>query len=393
MKLQQAWRSIRLPEAAALAVWASLAAAGDMATMGDEAAFLFGGAEDHARSGYSLSAEAQAGKKLFRRALFGGNERTCLTCHRLNTGTISTGQVQQAFIDDPDDPLFRALDSDDGSGYSYEQLLTHSTFVVSIPMHPNVRLADTPTADTFFVRRSTLSVNNIALDPVLMWDGRDPDLETQAQGAIEQHAEATEVPTRQELEQIAAFQVEALFSSRALRSFANGWPEPQLPPGKTGSEKRGREFFIPRPDRINCALCHSGPMLNEVSEIGRLALAPPVQAVFPAGFRFANTFVSLFNATGQPVYDWELTRPDGSVRTFSSPDPGRALITGREVDIERFKIPTLWGVRKTAPYLHDNSAATLEALMQFYDRGFRHFGGPGFTPQEQADIVAYLKLL
>ena len=343
--------------------------------------------------GCGLSRDARAGKRLFRRALFGGNGRTCLTCHLLDTGTVSTEQVREAFAIDPGGPLFRALDSDDGAGQSYEELLSHSTFTVEIPMHPNIRLADAPSADTVTVRRSTLSTNNIALDPVLMWDGRDADLETQALNAIDNHAESTEQPAEQELARIATFQEELLFSSWRLRLFANGGSPPYLPAGRTAAEKRGRAFFVPRPDRSNCATCHSGPMLNEVSEVGRAALPPPVQAVFPAGFRFANTSVSAFNSTNQPVHDWLLSRPDGTVHSFSSPDPGRALITGREVDIDRFKIPTLWGVRKTAPYLHDNSAATLDALLEFYDRSFRNFGAPGFTEQEQADIVAYLKRL
>ena len=30
-----------------------------------------------------------------------------------------------------------------------------------------------------------------------------------------------------------------------------------------------------------------------------------------------------------------------------------------------FKIPSLWGVKQTAPYFHDNSAKTLEELAAF----------------------------
>ena len=60
-----------------------------------------------------------------------------------------------------------------------------------------------------------------------------------------------------------------------------------------------------------------------------------------------------------------------------------------------YKIPSLWGVRKTAPYFHDNSAKTLEELAAFYANMFAN--NPDFpvqlTAQDEADMVAYLKLL
>jgi cytochrome c peroxidase len=60
-------------------------------------------------------------------------------------------------------------------------------------------------------------------------------------------------------------------------------------------------------------------------------------------------------------------------------------------------------VHKTAPYFHDNSAKTLEDVAAHYNLFFSFTSdpdGPGplppvlsLTPQDQADIVAYLKLL
>ena len=69
-----------------------------------------------------------------------------------------------------------------------------------------------------------------------------------------------------------------------------------------------------------------------------------------------------------------------------------------------FKTPTLWGVDRTAPYFHDNSAKTLEAVAAHYNFFFSFTSdpdGPGgpippllsLSPDDQADIVAYLKLL
>lgn len=146
-----------------------------------------------------------------------------------------------------------------------------------------------------------------------------------------------------------------------------------------------------------CAACHSGPMLNENS-----ANFP----LLPAGTRFQNILVSEFNAAGNPVRDFVFTNPDGTTTTISSPDPGRALITDKSRDrffnhVNAFKIPSLWGVRHTAPYFHDNSAKTLEEVMQHYAQFFAVVTAPPdgsppaleLTEQDQADLVAYLKLL
>jgi cytochrome c peroxidase len=73
------------------------------------------------------------------------------------------------------------------------------------------------------------------------------------------------------------------------------------------------------------------------------------------------------------------------------------LVTGDPADVNRFKQPTLWGIRNTAPYFHDNSAKTLEDVMEHYHfflrRAGARFGFTGFTEQDKADIIAFLKLL
>jgi cytochrome c peroxidase len=52
-------------------------------------------------------------------------------------------------------------------------------------------------------------------------------------------------------------------------------------------------------------------------------------------------------------------------------------------------------VKKTAPYFHDNSAKTLEEVAAFYTNLFAT--NPDFpvqlTARDQADMVAYMKLL
>ena len=78
-----------------------------------------------------------------------------------------------------------------------------------------------------------------------------------------------------------------------------------------------------------------------------------------------------------------------------SPDPGRALITSKLQDVNAFKITPLWGVKRTSAYFHDNSARRLEDVAAHYARLFAEFDPRNpilLTAQDQADIVAYLKL-
>jgi cytochrome c peroxidase len=50
-------------------------------------------------------------------------------------------------------------------------------------------------------------------------------------------------------------------------------------------------------------------------------------------------------------------------------DRGRAGVTGKPYHNGAFKTPTLREVSKTAPYMHDGSMATLEEVVEFYNRG------------------------
>src|SRR5262245_16850266 len=46
------------------------------------------------------------GQQLFERETFGGNGRTCVTCHSRKTGTVSPRDAQARFQANPNDPLF-----------------------------------------------------------------------------------------------------------------------------------------------------------------------------------------------------------------------------------------------------------------------------------------------
>ena len=44
------------------------------------------------------------------------------------------------------------------------------------------------------------------------------------------------------------------------------------------------------------------------------------------------------------------------------------MVTSVPEDTGKFKTPTLREIARTAPYMHDGSIATLEEVVEFYDR-------------------------
>jgi cytochrome c peroxidase len=341
---------------------------------------------------------------------------------------VSPEDARRRFRINRHDPLFVHDGSDDddgdgvGDGKHVTRMLTDATVLMRIPLHPNVTLKHDPGARVVTVRRGIpTTINTPALDPVLMYDGRQPDLTLQALGAITDHAQATRTVPARDLALIADFQQHAprFFSSLALFVFAHGGSAPTLPEGRTVSEKRGRTFFEDLPPDFSvtppnlkagaCAVCHSGPLLNQTNQFLPLPLPP--------GTRFQTVGVSEFNEGGNPPIDFVFRNQHvpGGIVEVSSPDPGRALITGRADDsdptnpaptfdhLNAFKISPLRGIRRTAPYFHDNSARTLEDVLRHYRTFFAVVtdpDGPGpepplidLTDQDQADIVAFMRLL
>jgi hypothetical protein len=70
-------------------------------------------------------------------------------------------------------------------------------------------------------------------------------------------------------------------------------------------------------------------------------------------------------------------------------DPGRAMISGFWRDVGRLKGPILRGLASRAPYFHNGSAASLDEVLEFYDKRFLL----GLTTQEKADLIAFLNTL
>ncbi len=93
-------------------------------------------------------------------------------------------------------------------------------------------------------------------------------------------------------------------------------------------------------------------------------------------------------------------RSHGKLSPDGFADRGRYQVTHEDADIGAFKTPTLRDVDKHAPYMHDGSLPTLEAVVDHYDKG----GTPNpwldsgiaklqLTPDEKTALVAFLKAL
>ncbi len=98
------------------------------------------------------------------------------------------------------------------------------------------------------------------------------------------------------------------------------------PNGLSDLEREGLRLFR---DSARCYICHSGDNLTD----------------------------EMFHNTGVA---WRESR-------FQ--DRGRAGVTGKASHEAAFKTPTLREIAKTAPYMHDGSIATLEEVIEYYDRG------------------------
>ena len=373
---------------------------------------LFGCAEFDTTDQGDFANEISEGAQLFNKGTFGGNGTTCADCHPGKNGgtdgggTLTPADVEALFQSDPDHPLFQHDRADVLGGDTFDRFRTHATVLIEKSLPPNVRLVGSNARSVLLARGIPTTMNTPALDPVLMADGREPNLPSQAQGAIHGHAQGGDA-TAEELDAIAAWQ-QTLFNRPNLEAFVKNGTPITMPYGTTDAEIRGRRFFIADntddPDAVGespvakCGWCHSGPMLNGASAFFAANIAP---FPMPEGFRFTTALAAQLNRSGRPVHEFEFTLPDGSTRIVKISDPGIALVNGNPNLAGFFKSPTLWGTPDTAPYFHDNSSKTIEELMDHYDTALFILSSTNprnppvidLTEQEKSDIAAYLRLL
>jgi cytochrome c peroxidase len=340
-----------------------------------------------------------------------GNGRSCATCHVPEEAFQLTPQhvearfqaLEQRRLTDPsaDDPLFRSIDANDFAD-DFTNLRNFALVRVSITLPTDatgqklVWPVNDPTATVVAVWRSTPTVWNTAFTAPYQLDGRQPTLPEQALGALFGHAEITREPHTRFLNDVAAFQ-NAQFSSPSVKllsvALATGQTPPPTDPPLNLLEQRGKELFA-----RHCAACHGGPTQTVplpilAPGIHNIHISKPVPP-FGADLPFAPSPIAprlwAFRVPGQ-------TAPV----VVPSTDPGQALLTGNIAHLNFFDIPTLYGISKTAPYFHDNSAATLEDVMRHYQLDFLMIrrvipeGAPRrpdlILDDEIDPLVAYLK--
>jgi cytochrome c peroxidase len=77
---------------------------------------------------------------------------------------------------------------------------------------------------------------------------------------------------------------------------------------------------------------------------------------------------------------------------FTSDSP-RAVVVGPERKPAPYDVPSLRGVARTAPYLHDGRAATLEEIFKRHNPQNRHGAAHKLTRSELSDLFVFLRSL
>jgi cytochrome c peroxidase len=354
----------------------------------------------------------------FFRPFPGGNGRSCATCHDPRDGfslapaTVEARwqRLQRARRLDPKatDPLFRSIDADDGKE-DFTLLRTRALFKVRVPLPSRVRLTDDPAATHVTVSRAAPPLNMLKHTAPYHQDRSAATLEAQALAAINQHMEPEVPPTSEFLESVAAFQ-RVIFSSARVRKLSaaidSGGPLPDLDPPLTALERKGKEKF----DDF-CGRCHGGPaqVINMENRIfppfdgstNPRSLNVVVSNPPPDGFPPSLVQGPAFDL---PVQRFTVDLPNGRSIVLESSDPGTVLTDVRAVEtvggnqvFNRFDVPQLRGINRTAPYFHDHRAKTLEEVVKHYQSFFffinkvRGFPLPLIADGDIAPIVAYMK--
>lgn len=264
------------------------------------------------------------------------------------------------------------------------------------------------------VRRNAPTVLNVGYHPRLFHDGREGELEAQVWGPFLAHNEMANPsighvldklrtlpdyqgaferafdgrgPTVETVGQaLASYQRSLVSANSRFDRYRYGGDETAL----TAQERQGLEVFA---GKGRCTTCHT---MGEQS------------ALF-SDFRYHNTGIGWLRGLPRPLVEVQLV--PGLQTTMTAEridsigekvpnDVGRFEITLDPDDRWAYKTPMLRNVALTAPYMHDGSLSTLEAVVDFYDRGGG--GAPHQSPlivplrlddDEKTALVAFLKTL
>jgi cytochrome c peroxidase len=174
----------------------------------------------------------------------------------------------------------------------------------------------------------------------------------------------------------------------AIFNLFSAWANSFLP--SQASIARGQTVFNTKPINITgvagindalgvasltgtCGTCHDSP------NVGNHSVSAPLNIG-------VGDLTSPLDVSYLPVITLQNNTTGAKIQTT---DPGRAMITGAWTDVGKLKGPILRGLAARAPYFHNGSAASLSDVITFYDQRFN----VGFTAQEKADLLAFLKTL
>ncbi len=134
------------------------------------------------------------------------------------------------------------------------------------------------------------------------------------------------------------------------------------------------------PIKRTCATCHNAQMTGQDLSAGWVDVG-------------TNNFPT-WNDTGDlPVFKITCSKsadPHPYLgRTIYTSDPGRALITGKCVDVGSIVMQQLRGLSARAPYFANGSASSLREVVDFYDRRF----DMKLTDIEKEDLINFLGAL
>lgn len=128
----------------------------------------------------------------------------------------------------------------------------------------------------------------------------------------------------------------------------------------SAEEREGFAIFL---FRGGCAQCHSVGERHALFTDQRYHNTGTGKARAEAGRRPVR--VELIPG----VVAWVAPATIATVGEPDAPDLGRMEVTGDPRDRWKYRTPGLRNVAQTAPYMHDGSLATIEDVVEFYDRG------------------------
>jgi cytochrome c peroxidase len=417
----------------------------------------------------------------------GTNGRSCGTCHAPSDGFgLSAADAQlRYFISHGKDPLFAQVDGSTCPTGAVDNglVVNYGLFRIGIQLPPNQFSANPPQYTITAVQdpygcalvtndqgqqivsvyRRPLPSTNLGFLSTVMFDGRESffnplndgttfaanlkaDLTQQAIDATLGHAQASQPPTNEQLNDIVS--LEMALNSAQLFDFhvgnlygqagSQGGPQylagQQYYPGindsfgrdprgeqfnpsaftiynswqnspnrSRASIARGQQIFNTQPLTISnvpglvtgnqqiagtCTMCHDAPNVGDHSLPLALDIGNGRSLVYETDPNIIAGLQQLQPAT-MPVFQLVCNEGPLAGQTFYTTDPGKALITGQCSDIGRGKGLVLRGLAARAPYFHNGAAANLSQVVKFYNKRFQM----NLSSQQMQDLINFLQTL